>query len=195
MTFQGRRIFIREGESIEDAMKRQVENKINERSERGFNPPTPEKPKRLTVKQIQETIVLLPRLNRAILEQNENQINLEDIGLTYDEDMYQKKCKFILENIPYDEQISSQAAYLIRAFTCSQMFKEGNRRTTIIFTEMWLQQNKYHLKVSNKELWNFIKRLLERCPRIPISNQEIISKDQLYQDIEKWIDKRIAYII
>jgi len=136
----------------------------------------PKTPKRLSKKEIRETIDLLPVLNREILEQSENELDREDIGLLYDEDMYQKKCKFILENIPYEEQISSQAAYLIRAFMCSQMFKEGNKRTAIFFSDMWLRANEYRLNVSNKELWDFVKRLPERCPRIPISNQEIVSK-------------------
>ncbi|MFQ5820070.1 MAG: hypothetical protein ACE5I5_08805 [Candidatus Heimdallarchaeota archaeon] len=72
------------------------------------------------------------------------------------------------------------------------MFKEDNKRTAIFFAEMWLRVNEYRLIVSNKELWDFVKQLPERCPGIPISNQEIVSKDKLFHDIEKWIRKLIV---
>ena len=108
--------------------------------------------------------------------------------------MYWKKCQFILEHIPDNDPISCQVAYLIRAFMCAQMFNEGNKRTSILLTETLIRAKGFKPIASNKDVWEFIEYRIMDCPQIPISNQQIVSKDLLFVAIEKWIKKKIVYI-
>jgi prophage maintenance system killer protein len=166
---------------MKDSSEREVTNKMNDKT-----------PQLITLEEIQNIVKVLPAINRTILEHSDDSVDLEEIGLLYEEEDYEQRGIFILKNIPHEESISSQAAYLLRAFTCSQLFLEGNKRTAIFLINFWIDRNRYHLETSDNQLWDFIKDLSMRCPRIPISMEEILVKDALSQHIEEWLNKRIV---
>ena len=136
--------------------------------------------------------ISLLEINRDILEQSDNSVDHDEIGLLFDVEDYEQHCTFILANLPYAESISSQAAYLFRAFICSQLFLEGNKRTALFLIMFWIDRNGFQLETSDLSLWEFIKGLSMLCPRIPISEQEILSKDALYLHLEEWFTNRIV---
>jgi prophage maintenance system killer protein len=146
----------------------------------------------LTSKEIRHIVNILPDINRDILEQSDNSVDLEEIGLLFDVEDYEQRCTFIFANLPYSESISSQVAYLFRVFVCSQLFLERNKRTALFLIMFWIDRHGFRLETSDPALWEFIKELSILCPRIPISEPEILSKDALYQHLEAWFTHRIV---
>ncbi len=134
-------------------------------------------------------------LNSRIIRETQEGWTDEDIGTdTFGPEGSIRRLAFIFEQIPLDEAVHVQTAYLLRAIMCSQIFNDGNKRTAVVLAIRQAMQAGFRVEANQDELYHFIVRRFGQCPRFPMTEADILARDRLFQEISTWLAPRMRRI-
>lgn len=103
---------------------------------------------------------------------------IKDVGL-FESALYEPKQGFGEQDL-YPDVISKAACYL-RSFAMNHPFHDGNKRTALLATIVFLEMNGYRVIGTNKELYNLVKEIVEEKNSI----EEITEKIKPYTRVSK----------
>jgi len=132
-------------------------------------------------------------LQERIMIETREEVESENLGFVYGKEMGEKLLRTIIERIPVETDMLDQTAYLIRAIACAQIFNEGNKRMATVFANFRLEQHGFKLSVANPDDFaSFMERVVGKCPKIPLPPGELLDRDELYEYVHRWLEKRIV---
>lgn len=133
-------------------------------------------------------------LHEEVLLRGREELPEESLGFVYGRKAGERMLRKILEGIPREASSRDQAAYLIRAIVCAQIFNEGNKRLATVFTNFWLRRDGLRLRADPDDLRAFMYRVVSACPKIPLPQVELQVKDGLYESIRAWLEDSIGTV-
>jgi hypothetical protein len=64
-----------------------------------------------------------------------------------------------------------------------------------VFANFRLAQHGLQLSAANPdEFASFMERVVSRCSKIPLPSGELLDKDELYEYVHRWLEKRIVKV-
>lgn len=116
---------------------------------------------------------------------------IKDIGL-FESALYEPKQGFENQDL-YPDVISKAACYM-RSFAMNHPFHDGNKRTALLATMVFLEMNGYRVVGTNKELYNLVKEIVEEKSSIAQITEKIkpyirVSKMSRFMNIFRQINK------
>jgi len=134
-------------------------------------------------------------LQERIMIETREEVESENLGFVYSKEMGERSLRTIIERIPTEADLLDQTTYLIRAIACAQIFNEGNKRMATVFANYRLEQHGLRFSAANPdEFAAFMERVVGKCPKIPLPSSDLLDRDELYEYVHRWLEKRIVKV-
>ncbi len=148
----------------------------------------PARPQRRAIRLAWRTI----RLNEEIIRTTQETIGDEDVGVeNFGMEGSIRRLAFIFENLPVGESVPVQAAYILRAIMCAQIFNDGNKRTATVLALAVIGTGGARVESTEDEIYDFIVRRFGGCPRWPMEENDILARDRLFNEIAPWLETKV----